>query len=283
MSTIGKIFLFLNFALAFGFLFWASTELGKGAKATQNFATEQKAHRDEAESLNKDKTSLSAQLTTEKNAKDDEHNKRLQAESESNRNKADLDQEKRANEQLRADIAGIKETLGDYNKTIQGLNTAKDAAVAESRNLERDRDAAKGKATDAEKAKRDAEEALKTANLNIADLERKLKTTKDDLAKLDTEINSMVVAYNIPRGKVESLKQIEAKVVQVDYSLKPGLVALNVGSNAGVTKGYTFAIYSGTTYKGEVKVEMVHADMCSALITSSTATIGAGDSATTHL
>jgi hypothetical protein len=281
MSTIGKIFLFLNFALAVGFLFWASTELGKGAKATQMYAAEQKAHRDEVDGLNKDKASLSGQLTTEKNAKDDEHTKRMTAESESNRNKADLDTEKRANEQLRADIAGIKETLGDYNKTIQGLNTAKDAAIAEARSAERDRDEAKGKSTEAEKAKRDAEEALKTANLNIADLERKLKTTKDEVAKLDTEVKSMISQYNITPGVAQ--KQIEAKVVQVDYSLKPGLVALNVGSNAGVTKGYTFAIYSGTTYKGEVKVELVHADMCSALITSATGTIGAGDSATTHL
>lgn len=282
MSTIGKIFLFLNFGLAFGFLFWASTELGKGKKLSELYAKEQADRKAEVAALTGEKTNLTNSLNGETRQKDEFRSQRDTATSESNRNKEDLDAQKRANEGLRADIAKIQETLGDYNKTIQAMQTAKDAAIAEARQAERDRDAATAKSTEAETAKRNAEEALQTANLNIAELERNLKSTKDQVAKLDTEVSTMVATYNIPRSGTP-LKDIKATVVQVDYSLKPGLVALNVGSNAGVSKGYTFEIYNGNTYKGQVRVEQVHPDMCSALITFAKETIGAGDSASTHL
>ena len=63
-----------------------------------------------------------------------------------------------------------------------------------------------------------------------------------------------------------------------------GLVALNVGSAAGVKRGMTFEIFNGRTYKGQVRVENVHENMCSALIVGTpTAAIGQGDSAATNL
>ena len=67
--------------------------------------------------------------------------------------------------------------------------------------------------------------------------------------------------------------------------IAPGLVALNVGSNQGVTRGMTFDIYSGDTYKGKVRIESVQPDKSSALVTLPRpgTTIGQGDRATTRL
>jgi hypothetical protein len=47
----------------------------------------------------------------------------------------------------------------------------------------------------------------------------------------------------------------------------------------------TFQIYNGSRYKGFVRVENVHNDMCSALIMGQVegASIGQGDSAATNL
>jgi hypothetical protein len=71
----------------------------------------------------------------------------------------------------------------------------------------------------------------------------------------------------------------------VETSVAPGLVAINVGSNKGVKRGYTFEIYDGGTYKGQVRVEFVHADMCSGLITRTAPgqSMRQGDGATTRL
>jgi hypothetical protein len=69
-------------------------------------------------------------------------------------------------------------------------------------------------------------------------------------------------------------------------SSKPGLVALNVGSKAGVKRGYVFEIYSGSTYKGQVRVDVVHDDVSSAVIVvppPNGGQITAGDRAATRL
>jgi predicted RNase H-like nuclease (RuvC/YqgF family) len=283
MSPIGKIFLLINFALSVAFLFWASTALGKSAETKAALEADLNKVRTERDGLQKDKSDLAAQLNAEKGAKERLTIEKDQAAGEALRNKEDLDAQKRANEQLRADIAKIQETLGGYNQTIQALESAKDAAVAEARNLERERDTAKGEASDAVEAQRNAEEALRTANANIADLEKRIKATRGDLAALQTKYENLRAMANIPESDVAAQAAIDATVVKVDYSLKPGLVAISAGSNQGVKKGYTFDIYSGGTYKGRVQVETVHPDMCSALVTLQRAEIRAGDSAATQL
>ena len=62
-------------------------------------------------------------------------------------------------------------------------------------------------------------------------------------------------------------------------------VAVNVGSVQGVKRGYTFEIFDGATYKGQVRIEFVHGDMASGLITRTVPgqSIRQGDGATTRL
>jgi hypothetical protein len=60
-------------------------------------------------------------------------------------------------------------------------------------------------------------------------------------------------------------------------------VVLNKGSKDGVKAGYTFQIYRGQQYKGQVRVQDVQEGMCSALILNEKAPIANGDSATTRL
>jgi len=78
---------------------------------------------------------------------------------------------------------------------------------------------------------------------------------------------------------------IEAAVLDVRHDPPPGLVMLNVGKNVGVKRGYTFEIFNGSRYKGQVRVENVQDDISSALIIRAVpdASITQGDSASTHL
>ena len=86
-------------------------------------------------------------------------------------------------------------------------------------------------------------------------------------------------------SEITALPLIEGAVLQTEYSIAPGLVALNVGSGNGVQRGFTFDIYSGNAYKGQVRVESVRPGMCTALIvrTVTGQAIAQGDSATTRL
>lgn len=285
MSTIGKIFLIFNLFLAGGFLFWASSALEKGAEASKALEAEKAAHQKLKAELEGKNAELTAQLTTEKGQKETFRNERDQAKSESDRNKEDLLAARRANDQLGGDVARIQTTLGDYNNSMQQLQQAKDAAIAEARQLERERDEAKGSAASSDEARRSADEALAKANRDIADLEKQLKSAHDAASALETQLANVVAATGYDVSAIVAQQDIDAKVVQVDMTLKPGLVALSAGSSQGVKKGYTFDVYNGTTYKGQVRVESVHPDMCSALIVFANPgqSIGAGDSASTQL
>jgi cell shape-determining protein MreC len=284
MSPIGKIFLLINFGLAFGFLFWASTAVSTNAQWKKQFDDEAVAHAATRTELENQLSEMQVQLNNEKSAKEARTVERDQFQAEASRNREDLDSEKRANEQLRADVAKISETLDGYNTTIQNLEAAKDAAVADSRDKERERDEALDTAQAAQGAQRDAEDGLRQAQAAIAALETELTSSNKEVAKLDSQVQTLVARFNVSLAEIEAQPDIEGRVLQVDTSIQPGLVALNVGSNSGVKRGMTFEIFSGRDYKGQVKVENVRENMCSALIVGNPRmTIGQGDSAATNL
>ena len=283
MSPIGKIFLLVNFGLAFGFLFWASTAVSANAKWKDQYEAEVAARAADAEAAASELSTLQLNLTNERDAKDARSSERDQAQAEASRNREELDAAKRANEQLRADIAAIRETLDGYNQTIASLQTAKDGAVEEARELERERNAANQAADDAEQARADAEEALRTAQAKIAQLEKTLTTARAQLASAESKIAIAVAQGFDSSGGGQP--DINAQVLQVDTSITPGLVALNRGSAHGVKRGMTFQIYNGSSYKGYVRVENVQDNFCSALIEGMVdgSSIGQGDSAATNL
>jgi hypothetical protein len=282
MSSIGKIFLLINFGLAFGFLFWASTAVATNAKWKDQYEAELAAHQSTEASFKEDLSGLQIDLNNERDAKDARASERDQATAEATRNREELDAAKRANEQLRADVAAIKESLDAYLQQNQALEAAKDAAVAEARELERECDSASQASDDSEQARADAEEALREAQAQIASLERNVNTFKGEVSQLEAQVAAAVQSgFTIDNPQVD----IDARVLNVDTSITPGLVALNVGANSGVKRGMTFQVYSGSSYKGYVRVETVRENMCSALIVAQVegASIGQGDSASTNL
>ena len=285
MSSIGKIFILLNFLLAGVFLGWASTALGKTAELKTNYEAEVAAHVATKSSLETELQDLNTQLSAERTAKEEVRGERDQEKSRADRNKEDLDAQKRSNDQLLADVAKIQSTLDGFNTTISNLESSKDTAVAAAHERELERDAANDERDAAMMAQRDAEEQLAAANAGIVSLEKNLKSKTDEAEQLDAEIETIVAATGFNRDNLAVAKQIDGRVLQVDYKLEPGLVALNVGKNDGVTRGTTFEIYAGQTYKGQVRVENVHDKMCSALIVRPVGgtTISQGDSAATRL
>jgi DNA repair exonuclease SbcCD ATPase subunit len=285
MSPIGKVFLLVNFLLAGCFLAWASTALSANARWKKQHDDEVAAHAATRADLEGRLSELQNQMGSERTAKEARTAERDQAQADAARNKEERDAEKRANEQLRADIAAIKETLDGYNQTIQNLEAAKDAAVTEARTSERERDEARDAQGAAESAKRDAEEASRKAGERIAELEREITAAKDQVGQLDTKLQTLQNITGVTSDAFEAQPQIEGRVLQVDRSLEPALVSLNVGKNSGVKRGMKFEIFDGSTYKGYVRVENVHDIMSSAVIMAQVpgTTIVQGDSAATNL
>jgi len=284
MSAIGRIFLILNLVLAAVFLGFASNQLSQQTNATASLRLEREAHEATKKSLGDQlsaQTTQINQLKTDTSAlRDDRDQQKLLAD----RNGQDLAQQKEENAQLRGELTGIKESLNGYNNTIASLNEQKDRLVKEKEDAFTVRDTATAEQLKADQARRAAEEALSKAKGDIEGLEVKVTDATKKVTALDTELKTVYAATNYPRvGTPQPL--VEGAVLGIDTSIKPGLLAINKGSNDKVTRGTVFDLYSGNTYKGRARVEIVKEDVCSALIILSVegAPIAQGDRATTQL
>jgi septal ring factor EnvC (AmiA/AmiB activator) len=285
MSAIGRTFIILNLILAACFLGWAANLLSSSAQYKKQYNEEVTAHTETRTSLERERSDLQTMLTAERTAKDEFRVARDTFKNDAERLKVQLEEQQRENTELRGNIAKITETLAGYDQTIKMLEESKDKAVAAAHEAERARDQAIQAQTTATTGQRDAEEKMRTAEASIADLEKELKTTRNQVAKLDTTIKTIQAQYNISLDQVTAVPDISGRVLKVDTSLKPGLVSLNVGSNDGVQRGMTFEIYSGNTYKGQARVEMVSPSISSALITMKVpdTQISQGDTASTRI
>jgi len=285
MSSIGRIFVILNLVLAAAFLGYASTSLAKGSEWKKKYEAESTGHAATKAALDADKSKLLADLNSEKAQKEQYLAQFETAKNESLRNSEDLESAKRNNAELSARLASIDATLAGYNQTIAAMNATKDAAVAQSAELSKALDAAQRERDQAVTTQRDAADTSSAAQVQIAQLERDLKAAKSEASRKDSELQQLIAMTGVDRNAISAAPPIEARVLQVKFDPKPGLVALNVGSEQGVTRGMTFQIYSGNVWKGQVRVESVQASMSSALITdmSSGQTIAQGDSAATIL
>lgn len=265
MSAIGRIFLILNLILSAVFLGFASSQLSQQANVSQALRNEREAHAATKKSMDEQVAALNTQVNQLKTDASTLRDERDQQKALADRNGADLDKERNANAQLRGELTGIKESLAGYNNTIKDLSTSKDRLTQEREDALAAKDAAESAKEAADKARRDAETALQTAKNDINDLETKVASADKKASALDTELKALYVATGYPKIGTP-LPLVEGSVVSVNTSIKPGLIAINKGSNDKVAKGFVFAVYNGGTYKGQAKVETVHEDYCSALM-----------------
>ncbi len=285
MSPIGRIFIVLNLLLSAAFLGWASSSLAQSQDYKAKFE-DKKAEMAEAVA---DKENEISKLQVSNNQLSDEsrtfRNERDQAASEAERLKTDLAEAKRDNDNLRSSIAKIESTLGDYNGTINSLLAEKDRAVQQAHEMESERNDANDRASQAELARRDAQDALRTASEAIAELEVARTTLEDQVSQLETDLAVVVDLTGVKVNELTSQPLINGSVLDVRLDLQPGLVMLNVGKNQNVKRGFTFDIYRGSVYKGQVRVSNVQDDIASATIVRNVdgQTIQQGDRATTRL
>ncbi|MBK8178261.1 MAG: hypothetical protein IPK67_05075 [Planctomycetes bacterium] len=285
MSAIGRIFLILNLILSAVFLGFASSQLSQQANVSQSLRNEQQAHEATKKSLGEQISTLTSQVNQLKTDASALRDDRDQQKAMADRNGADLTEEKANNAQLRGELTGIKESLAGYNNTIKDLSASKDRLTKEREDALSAKDSAESAKESADKARRDAEEALQTAKNDIAALETKVNGTEKKASQLDTELKALYVATGYPKIGTP-LPLVEGAVVSVNHSIKPGLLAINKGSNDKVAKGYVFAVYNGGVYKGQAKVETVQADYCSALMiltADGAPAVAQGDRVTTQL
>jgi len=189
------------------------------------------------------------------------------------------------NATLNAAIVKIETTLG-------GISAARDKSDADAKKATAAQTAAETARRTAELAQQSAEEAQAAAEAQmrdttnqVASLEKEKTKLVNELSSIQTSLDTVVAATGTKLQDITAVPKIEGAVLGVETSVAPGLVAINVGSAKGVKRGHTFEIFDGSTYKGQIRIEFVHGDMSSGLITRPVQgqTIRQGDGATTRL
>jgi hypothetical protein len=119
--------------------------------------------------------------------------------------------------------------------------------------------------------------------------ERRVQELEDENAKLRQDLKVLEQRLTALAEKAQAIvyacpiavPSIDAYVLEVNRDLL--LVVLNKGKKDDVKTGYTFSIYKGTQYKGQVRIQDVQDTMSSGVITAEKKPIEKGDSATTNL
>ena len=284
MSSIGKIFVVLNLVLAAAFVGWAanaSSMNGDWKAKHESLTKSAKAEKDALEAelskvrtdLNSSKEDLRSASEARDTAKRDAD--RLRTE------KADLEQR---NSSLNASVTAIQTTLEGITAASEKAKADALKAVAAQKDAEAARTAAVLAQQAAEEAQAAAEAKVLEAQNQIASLEREKTSLVNDLSKAENSLKAVVAMTGVSTNDIKDVKDIDANVVKADPST--GLVAINRGSSAGVERGQVFDIFSGSTYKGQIRIEFVNPEAASGIVLGDrkiAAGIQTGDGATTRL
>jgi hypothetical protein len=285
MSTIGKVFVVLNLILAAAFLGWAVNAL----KSNQEWRTRYET-RDKDASREKTAADEMERTLTAKNVDLDKRNQALTSErdtlaADKKRLEESLAAERTKGTAMQASLDKLALSVDQIEAARVALQTAKDNAEKAQRDADAARLAADEARAAADKMANDKTAELEQAQATIAQMERDTKSLQDQRGALELQLDTLQANTGAKVSDFAPVPDIDAGVLDVSMAVEPGIVALNVGSNQKVKRGYTFEIFDGKTYKGQARVEYVHADMSSAIITRKVAgqTIRTGDGATTRL
>ena len=160
-----------------------------------------------------------------------------------------------------------------------------EAAINDLLTAADERDDALAAQAQAEGTKREAEQRVTQAQRDIAALEAARQDLGQQLASLDAKFKTLVDSTGASLDTILAQPLIEGRVLEVNRTIEPGLVALNVGAESGVQRGFVFHVFRGEQYLGKVRVENVRPTMSTALIqgTFEGRDLRQGDQAATRL
>jgi hypothetical protein len=147
--------------------------------------------------------------------------------------------------------------------------------------MREERNAAKKAQEDAENKLAESDNSSKQLETAKNSLMEQVKKLSDDLKRAENGLAVFSERTGIAIDQVMIAPPlITGNVVAADMGTK--IIQLNVGSDAGVKRGFGFTIYRGPEYKGDGIVEDVQPKFATLRIVRWTKKIEAGDQATTR-
>lgn len=284
MKPIGIAFLLINLVLAGAFFGYAYKLVQNQKSAAEAYNELVESTNEEIDGLESSLAEANAQLEEVRLDRDVTREGKNAAQASSDNFEGLLKAEKEVNAELRNQISGINERMGVMADNVAAATDASERAHEAQREAEGAQADAEAAAQAAELARRDAAEALNRANERIAALQMDKTALGSEVASLTTQLE--VITTEFPGASAViggSVADIDGRLLGVSFDVEPGIVMLNQGSAAGVTKGMTFHVWQGDNYKGKVQVDSVYEDKASARITLAVDTMRQGDQVSTRI
>lgn len=282
MSSIAKIFIFINFILSIAYMVIAGTLLAQKWDYKQMLIEQaQKATREKQvqEDKLKDAEGKVANLQESLN---NVTGRAIQLNVELNKVKDIYDEAKRTNDSLNEKIAQIEASYKDINSKIG----EKDARINE---LETARDQAKEEKEDAIRAKESSEEERLVQQTELNNIKGEIAEKEKIIQRQQRELLEAKQIISAAEKQGVRLDLLYTKEKPLDgfitaVSKKLPLVMISLGSDDSVQKGYQFTVFRGSSYIGTIVIEDVYKDASAARIIKDKTrqAIQKGDSVTTR-
>ncbi|MFT5284677.1 MAG: putative nucleic acid-binding Zn-ribbon protein [Planctomycetota bacterium] len=286
MSPIGKIFIVINLALAAAFLGWASNVVA----TSQDWKTKHEVAVDKLDSdtanLNGELSDLRTELSAVRDDKKSATDSLSAEKNRADRAERERDDQITENQQMRGDLTKLQSSMDAYNSHLSSVDTRLAQATEAQRDADREASDARQEQKDAEHGQSNAEESARQSEMKVDDLRDRLAAATKLTSDLDAQLTALVDYTGVAISDVLAQQDIEGAVVSAKMDVAPGLVSINRGSEDGVKLGTTFDVFNGRTYKGRVRVQIVHGTWSSAILIRKGAegeAISAGDSVATRL
>ena len=280
MSTIGKILVVVNLALALLVLGAAGALLQRTEVTSKQLTDAQSARDDLQQQLDEERSDWQAkerQLGAEKRRLQDENDDLSVATENAERSKS---KEELDNQQLRDDLTKITAKLDNLEASFQATERRNSELNDLNGELRDQAASAKEAQRDAELARRDMEDELASLRRERVDLDEQITALMEDVRGLEA-LKETAVAAGFNPTSVMAAPQIEATLAEVDSQY--GFVILDAGGRDQVARGFTFDVYRGGQWLGQVRVDQVYDDYSTARIVQQNGEMRRFDRATTHL
>jgi len=284
MSTIGKFFVVLNLALSALFVGAAASLIGHSdSYRTQLEAAETAASEKQAE-LSGQVSDLTSQLQASQGETSRLRNDNSTLTADKTALTENLESERQQNSDLTASLQGVEGKLGDLEGTTSQQSNQLEALRNQYEAVRQERDDALDARDAANAAMAAAEDSANMANGAATDLALKLERETERASAAEAKLATVVSLYKVDLNSIGAQPQMDGSVLSVDVVDNTTYVVINLGKKDSVQPGFTYDVYNGATYKGQIFVHSVNETKSAATVKlAGNAQVTAGDRVTTRL
>lgn len=282
MSPIGRVFIVLNLGLAFAFVAFAGTHLQHATDWKTRFETLEESAKNEKKQLQDQLEAAQQRLAS--------LDLRVNSLDSAEKSKtAQLDEARAENQKLADQLNSIEGSFKTMDSSVATVADQIKAAVDRADQAYKLAMEASAREHEAKDKQVEAEDQLRQTQSRLAELEGQLGDRNMQIAKLQEEAGELSLAIEafkrrFPGAFVAAVPNIDGHVTTVGPNGR--LVTVEVTAKDGDPKpGHSLAIYSGSTYKGEMVVDTVEGNFILGRMTAvkDGAVINAGDKASSNL